>query len=153
MMFILACLTWLCLDAGAEPEVVLRAARMLDVEQGIIVQNPLIVIEGGLIRSVSTGAPSPDAEVIDLGDVTLLPGLIDCHTHHRCYVQSGMTEIEAIRTATLNAADLLGVDDRGAIEAGMLADIIAVKGNPLEDIRTLESVMFVMKDGVVYKEP
>ena len=70
-----------------------------------------------------------------------------------CYVRSGMSEIEAIRTATLNAADLLGLDDRGIIKPGMVADIIAVEGNPLEDIRTLETVMFVMKDGVIYKKP
>jgi imidazolonepropionase-like amidohydrolase len=70
-----------------------------------------------------------------------------------CYVQSGMSEIEAIRTATLNAADLLGLDDRGSLKPGMLADIVAVKGNPLQDIKTLESVVFVMKEGVVYKRP
>lgn len=70
-----------------------------------------------------------------------------------CYVRSGMSEIEAIRTATLNAADLLGLNDRGVLKSGMLADVIAVKGNPLKDIRALESVMFVMKSGVVYKKP
>ena len=62
-------------------------------------------------------------------------------------------EIEAIRAATLNAADLLGLDDRGSLKPGMLADIVAVKGNPLQDIKTLESVLFVMKEGVVYKRP
>ena len=62
-------------------------------------------------------------------------------------------EIEAIRTATLDAADLLGLDDRGSLEPGMLADIVAVQGNPLQDIKTLESVLFVMKEGVVYKRP
>lgn len=69
------------------------------------------------------------------------------------YVRAGMSEIDAIRTATINAADLLGVNDRGILKPGLLADIIAVKGNPLQDIRTLESVSFVMKDGVVYKQP
>jgi imidazolonepropionase-like amidohydrolase len=70
-----------------------------------------------------------------------------------CYARSGMSEIEAIRTATLNAADLLGLDDRGILKPGMLADIVAVKGNPLEDIRALQSVTFVMKGGVIYKKP
>ena len=70
-----------------------------------------------------------------------------------CYVRSGMSEIEAIRTATLNAADLLGLDDRGILRPGMLADIIAVRGNPLEDITALECVVFVMKGGVIYKRP
>jgi imidazolonepropionase-like amidohydrolase len=48
---------------------------------------------------------------------------------------------------------LLGLDDRGILKPGMLADIVAVKGNPLEDIRALESVTFVMKGGVIYKKP
>ena len=53
--------------------------------------------------------------------------------------------------ATINAAELLGVDDRGEIAVGKLADIIAVDGNPLDDISTMESVRFVMKGGEVYK--
>ena len=68
-------------------------------------------------------------------------------------VDRGMSNIEAIRTATLNAADLLGVDDRGRIAAGTLADIVAVPGNPLEDIHTLEGVTFVMMGGAVHKRP
>ncbi len=67
------------------------------------------------------------------------------------YVGLGMSPIEAIRSATLHAADLLAVDDRGAIERGLLADIIAVPGNPLDDIRAMENVMFVMKGGKIYK--
>src|SRR2546423_4585049 len=63
----------------------------------------------------------------------------------------GMKPIDAIRSATTAAADLLGVSDRGAIAPGLLADIIAVRGNPLDDIKTLESVVFVMKDGAVAK--
>ena len=66
-------------------------------------------------------------------------------------VEHGLSSLGAIRAATVNAADLLGVDDRGVLEPGKLADIIAVSGNPLEDIRTLEDVKFVMKGGVVYK--
>lgn len=70
------------------------------------------------------------------------------------YVKNGMKPLDAIRTATLNNAELLGWSDRvGAIEAGKLADIIAVHGNPLEDITTLERVAFVMKDGKVYRRP
>lgn len=66
-------------------------------------------------------------------------------------VERGLTPLEAIRSATLNAVDLLGVDDRGLIAPGRLADIIAVPGNPLEDIRVLEDVRFVMKGGKVFK--
>ncbi|HEV8598773.1 MAG TPA: amidohydrolase family protein [Gemmatimonadales bacterium] len=65
------------------------------------------------------------------------------------YVKLGMTTIEALRTATLRAADLLGVSDRGAIEAGRLADLIAVPGNPLTDITATERVSWVMLGGKV----
>jgi imidazolonepropionase-like amidohydrolase len=68
------------------------------------------------------------------------------------YVGYGMRPADAIRTATLNAADLLGVTDRGVIAPGKLADLIAVRGNPLEDVRVLEQVPWVMKGGVVVKE-
>lgn len=63
----------------------------------------------------------------------------------------GMSAIEAIRSATINTADLLGLPDRGEIKVGMRADIIAVDSDALENITVLESVGFVMKKGVVYK--
>jgi imidazolonepropionase-like amidohydrolase len=63
-------------------------------------------------------------------------------------VSVGMTEMEAIRAATLNAAELIGMsDDLGSVEAGKIADIIAVDGNPLDDISLLENVSTVVKDG------
>ncbi len=68
------------------------------------------------------------------------------------YVQMGMTPLQAIQSATLNAADLLGWSDRaGSLDAGKLADLIAVEGDPLADITRLETVRFVMKGGVVVK--
>lgn len=70
----------------------------------------------------------------------------------RYMVEWGMTPLQAIQAATVNAADLLGwADQVGRIEAGLLADIIAVKGNPLDDISILEQVAWVMKDGQVVK--
>ncbi|HSP34964.1 MAG TPA: amidohydrolase family protein, partial [Thermoanaerobaculia bacterium] len=64
----------------------------------------------------------------------------------------GMTPAAALRAATQSAAALLGVDDRlGTIATGKLADIVAVPGNPLDDIRQTEHVFFVMKDGVIVK--
>ncbi len=69
-------------------------------------------------------------------------------------VEAGMSPADAIRAATLTAAELLGVDDRlGSIAVGKLADLVAVRGNPLDDIAVLENVSFVMKDGVVYRSP
>jgi imidazolonepropionase-like amidohydrolase len=68
------------------------------------------------------------------------------------YVDYGMTPMAAIRTATAVAAELLGWQDRiGTIEAGKLADVIAVAGDPLTDITELQKVQFVMKAGVVYR--
>jgi imidazolonepropionase-like amidohydrolase len=69
------------------------------------------------------------------------------------YVGYGMTPIEAIRTATSGAADLLGVGDRGTIAPGQLADLVAVPGDPLKDIKVIERVSFVMKGGVVVRGP
>ena len=63
----------------------------------------------------------------------------------------GMTPLEALRTATINAADLLGTRDRGELAPGQLADIIAVPGNPLLDISVTERVIFVMQGGKTIK--
>jgi imidazolonepropionase-like amidohydrolase len=67
-------------------------------------------------------------------------------------VDRGMSPLDAIRSATVVATDVLGLDDRGRIAEGLVADIIAVPGNPLEDITALERVSFVMKGGTVYKQ-
>lgn len=67
------------------------------------------------------------------------------------YVECGLSPLDAIRTATLNAAELCGTPDRGEIAAGMLADLIAVPGNPLADISSLQRVSFVMQGGRVVK--
>ena len=68
-------------------------------------------------------------------------------------VRYGMTPMQAIRAATLDAAELLGWKDKvGSVEPGKLADLIAVRGDPLSDIRSLEDVGFVMKGGTVVKD-
>ena len=66
-------------------------------------------------------------------------------------VERGMTPVQAIGAATTVAAELIDVDDRGRLEEGLLADIIAVPGDPLADITVTESVCFVMKGGQVYR--
>jgi imidazolonepropionase-like amidohydrolase len=68
------------------------------------------------------------------------------------YVQYGMTPMQAIRTGTITAAELLGWGDKlGTLEAGKWADLVAVSGDPLKDIKEVENVKFVMKGGSVYK--
>ena len=67
-------------------------------------------------------------------------------------VKYGMTASQAVHSATSNAAELLGMQNQiGTLEPGKLADIIAVPGNPLEDVNVLQKVSFVMKAGAVYK--
>jgi imidazolonepropionase-like amidohydrolase len=68
-------------------------------------------------------------------------------------VQYGYTPLQALQTATINAADLLGQPVLGELKVGNLADIIAVKSDPLKNIQVLSDVKWVMKDGVVYKTP
>jgi len=68
------------------------------------------------------------------------------------FVEAGVPPADILRAMTVSAARLLDVDkDRGALRPGLAADIIAVSGNPLEDIRVLKRVSFVMREGVVYR--
>ena len=67
-------------------------------------------------------------------------------------IDAGMPALQAIKTATINAAELLGMKDQlGSIEVGKIADIVAVDGDPLNDAKVFAKVIFVMKDGIVYK--
>jgi len=67
-------------------------------------------------------------------------------------VDRGMTPVEAIRAATTVSAELIDVDDRGRLEPGLLADVIAVPGDPTTDITVTEQVAFVMKGGQIYRD-
>ena len=70
----------------------------------------------------------------------------------RYYVEYGMTPMQAIKSATSLAAELLGQEaNLGAVASGRLADLVAVSGDPLRDIAELERVRWVMKEGVVYR--
>ena len=75
-------------------------------------------------------------------------------TEFKHMVEAGMPPMKAIQSATIEAAKLLGeYDQLGSLVEGKVADIIAVNGNPIEDITTLEEVDFVMKSGKIYKSP
>ncbi len=70
-----------------------------------------------------------------------------------CLFLCGMTPMQAIQAATIDAAELIGWPRKvGAVEAGRFADIIAVQGDPLKNVEVLENVSFVMKGGKVYKD-
>jgi len=85
-------------------------------------------------------------------DAAVYPHGLNAHEVDVYVNQFGMTPLEAIRTGTVNAADLMGWSDKvGSIAPGKWADVIAVEGDPLKDVKTLEKVVFVMKAGVVYK--
>jgi imidazolonepropionase-like amidohydrolase len=71
----------------------------------------------------------------------------------RALVDRGMTPLQAIRAATVVSAELIDVTDRGRLQPGLLADIIAVPADPLADITMTEDVRFVMKGGRVYRSP
>jgi imidazolonepropionase-like amidohydrolase len=66
----------------------------------------------------------------------------------------GLTPIAAIRSATQEAAQVIGLGDRiGSLTAGKLADLIAVDGNPLDDLTSLKRVVFVMRNGQIFRQP
>lgn len=98
-----------------------------------------------LKKSIAAGVPiafGTDAGVFPHGDNA---------REFAVYVKLGMAPIDAIRSATIHSADLLGVQDRGQIKPGMLADLIGVSKDPLQDITALENVAFVMKGGTIVK--
>ena len=68
-------------------------------------------------------------------------------------VARGLAPIDALRAGTINAAELLGVSDRGELAVGKFADVVAVPGNPLDNIHATEAVAFVMKGGTIYRRP
>jgi imidazolonepropionase-like amidohydrolase len=85
-------------------------------------------------------------------DAAVYPHGLNAHEVEVYVRDLGMTPIEAIQTATVNAADLMGWTDRaGSLDVGKWADVIAVDGDPLKDVKLLQDVKFVMKAGVVYK--
>ena len=113
--------------------------KMLDVSA---------VAKANIRRAVQAGVK------IAMGtDAAVYPHGLNAHELDVYVNQIGMTPLAALQSATLNAADLMGWTAKtGTLEPGKWADIIAVDKNPLDDIRTLQDVKFVMKAGVVYKK-
>jgi len=68
------------------------------------------------------------------------------------YVDAGMSTVEALKTGTINAAAAAGVKDRGRLDPGLAADVIALDGDPVKDINQVMNVDFVMRDGIIFKQ-
>lgn len=112
----------------APQQIVIRAARMIDARNGTVVQSPTIIVEGEKIKSVGTALPIPvNAKVLELGDLTLLPGLIDAHTHLLFELDERINseELETLNiVASKSTAEraLLGAKNaREDLEAGITA--------------------------------
>jgi len=171
---------FLWLAAQTDP-LVLRARWVIDVESGHAIENGSVAVDG---YRVQAQAPAT-ARVIDLGNLTLLPGLIDAHVHlmlagepeanARATLLAGFTTVQdlgavgyrnlelssiglsradTIRTATLNAARAVGLEDQvGTLRPGAFADVIGVDGNPLSDLDAIGRVKFDMKAGRIFLAP
>jgi imidazolonepropionase-like amidohydrolase len=105
------------------------------------------VAKNNIKRAMQTGVK------IAMGtDAAVYPHGLNAHELDVYVNQLGMAPLTALQTATINAADLMKWSDKtGTLEPGKWADIIAVDKNPLEDVRVLQNVKFVMKSGEVYK--
>jgi imidazolonepropionase-like amidohydrolase len=102
------------------------------------------------IRNLAAAIKS-GVKIANGSDAGAFPHGLNAHELEKL-TQMGLSPLEAIRAATVNAADLLGWADKvGKLEPGAWADVIAVDGDPLRDITALQHVKFVMKGGVVYK--
>ncbi len=142
-------------------------------EKGVFLVPTLYRIDWTLANAEKNGAPAAAlerlrrarqlarehvAKAIQVGvpvafgtDATVYPHGLNAR-EFAVLVAMGMSPLEAMRSATLNAAQLLGWEGKGGvIEAGAFADLIAVEGNPLDDVTRLEKVGLVMKGGIVHK--
>jgi imidazolonepropionase-like amidohydrolase len=112
--------------------------KMMDVS-AVVLQNQRKAIAAGVKVALGT-------------DAAVYPHGLNAHEVEVYVTRLGMTPLAALQAGTINAAELMGWSDRtGALEPGKWADVIAVAGDPLSDVRTLQQVRFVMKAGIVYK--
>ncbi len=119
--------------------------NMLDPKRKAKAEYVLPIARTSLTKAIDAGvtiALGTDAPLIEHGENAY---------ELTAMINRGMTKKAALQAATINAATLINRKDLGQIKKGYYADIIAVAGNPLEDIQQLEEVSFVMKEGVIYK--
>src|SRR6185295_5291884 len=124
------------------------------LERGEYMPPEIVVKARAAIASINATFKKGLAKGVKIGfgtDAAVYPHGMNA-TEFGLMVSLGMKPIEALKAATSVDADLLGVANRlGALESGMIADVIAVPGDPAADIHQTEKVFFVMKDGVIYR--
>lgn len=115
--------------------------------------RPKAAAIGPVIRATFAKAQAAGVKIAFGTDSGVSPHGQNAH-EFELMVEGGMAPMRALQSATLEAARLLRIDDRlGTLEPGKIADIVAVAGNPLEDIHVMRNMVFIMKEGAVYKEP
>jgi hypothetical protein len=150
-------------QAGKSAQVTfVRCGTLIDEVSNEPRRNALVEIAGGKFRTVTNYPPDfakpAGAAFIDLATETCLPGLVDSHTHVLLQgdQKPGQYDEQILKWSLSyrTISELVDMKNQiGSVEPGKLADLVAVSGNPLSDIRILENVNFVMKEGVVYKLP
>ncbi len=161
-----------CLEAGIDciehGSLMSDETLALFVERGTFLVATTYLADGMDVSRAAPALQAKAAEVFPQARATIskaiaLGAKIACGTdapaipHGRnakelmALVNRGMTPLQAIQAATIVSAELIDVTDRGRLQAGLLADVIAVDGNPLDDITATEQVRFVMKGGRVFR--
>lgn len=102
-------------------------------------------------RTSFKAALESGVQIVFGGDVGVFPHG-ENYREMELMVEYGMKPIDVLKSATSDNAKMFHLDQLGKLEKGFLADIIAIKGNPVKDIKNMKNVSFVMKDGVVYKK-
>lgn len=136
------------------PTLMAPQGLMEQIQKGLYIPPPILVKAQAAIASVHQTFQKALAKGVKIGlgtDAAVYPHGRNPEEFHQM-VDLGMKPIDALKAGTSSDADLLGLSDKiGTLESGKLADVVAVPGDPVENIRQTEHVFFVMKEGVIYK--